>query len=206
MNHVRTLLYFLGTLLVAACGGGGGSSAPSPPIAPTPVVTVAPSTASVMVGQLIQLAATTNATGPVTWSSSNAAVATVNSLAWDAVLQASAWGGTPVWIHGDLQPANLLVQHGHLSAVIDFGCLGVGDPACDLMVAWTLLSAKSREVFRTALQVDEATWTRGRGWALSFGLIALPYYQTTNPVLARIAKHAIDEVIADHKQGLQIDE
>ena len=83
---------------------------------------------------------------------------------------------------------------------IDFGCLGVGDPACDLMVAWNLLSGQSRDVFRTALKVDDATWARGRGWALSFGLIALPYYRTTNPGLAKIAQCTIDEVIAAHEQ------
>jgi aminoglycoside phosphotransferase (APT) family kinase protein len=118
------------------------------------------------------------------------------TLAWDAALQASDWNYQPVWIHGDLQPGNLLVQHGHLSAVIDFGCLGVGDPACDLMVAWNLLSAESRDVFRTALQVDDETWARGRGWALSFGLIALPYYRFTNPGLAKIAAYTIGEAAA----------
>lgn len=120
--------------------------------------------------------------------------------AWDAALQAPAWRNAPVWVHGDLQPGNLLLQHGRLSAVIDFGGLAVGDPACDLMVAWNLLDAQAREVFRTVLRVDDATWARGRGWALSFGLIALPYFQTTNPALAKIAKYAIDEVVADHKQ------
>ena len=115
--------------------------------------------------------------------------------AWDAALQASAGDDAPVWIHGDLQPGNLLVQDGHLSAVIDFGCLGVGDPACDLIVAWNLLSAESRDVFRAALEVDDATWARGGGWALSIGLIALPYYQATNPVLAGISRYAIDEVL-----------
>ncbi len=117
--------------------------------------------------------------------------------AWDAAIQAPGWHDLPVWVHGDLLPGNLLVQQGQLSAVIDFGCLGVGDPACDMMVAWTLLSAQTRNVFRAALQVDDATWARGRGWALSFGLIALPYYQITNPVLAGIARRAIDEVLAD---------
>ncbi len=117
--------------------------------------------------------------------------------AWDAALQAPAWYGPPVWLHGDLSPLNLLVQQGRLSAVIDFGGLGVGDPACDLIVAWNLLSAQTREIFRTTLSVDDATWARGRGWALSIGLIALPYYQSTNPVLASIARRAIDEVLAD---------
>ena len=67
------------------------------------------------------------------------------------------------------------------------------------MAAWLLLSAENRAVFRAVLQVDDATWARGRGWALSFGLIALPYYQTTNPVLARIARRAINEALADYK-------
>ena len=92
----------------------------------------------------------------------------------------------------------LLVRRGRLSAVIDFGCLGVGDPACDLQVAWNLFSTQ-RDVFHAALLVDDATWARGRGWALSVGVIALPYYQRTNPVLAGIARHAIDEVLTDQK-------
>jgi aminoglycoside phosphotransferase (APT) family kinase protein len=120
------------------------------------------------------------------------------TAAWDTALQAPAWSDAPVWIHGDLQAGNLLTVTGHLHAVIDFGCLGVGDPACDLMVAWNLLDAASRSTFRAALPVDDATWARGRGWALSFGLIALPYYQYSNPVLASIARYAIDAVLAEH--------
>ncbi len=77
----------------------------------------------------------------------------------------------------------------------------MGDPACDLIVAWNLFSAETRDVFRTALSVDAATWVRGRGWALSVGLIAPPYYQSTNPVLADIARHTIDEVLADHQHA-----
>ncbi|HWE35811.1 MAG TPA: aminoglycoside phosphotransferase family protein [Isosphaeraceae bacterium] len=118
------------------------------------------------------------------------------TAAWDAALRAPAWHGPPVWIHGDLHPANLLAAGGRLSAVIDFGCLGVGDPACDVMAAWTVLSAETREGFRAALTVDDSTWARGRGWALSFGLIALPYYRGTNPVLAGIARRTIDEALA----------
>jgi len=75
-------------------------------------------------------------------------------------------------------------QQDQLSAVIDFGCLGVGVPACDLIVAWNLISAETRDIFRAVLPVDDATWARGLGWALSVGQIARPYYQTTNPVLA----------------------
>ena len=94
-----------------------------------------------------------------------------------------------------------MVERGQLSAVIDFGGLGVGDPACDTMLAWMLLPAKSRDVFRAALSIDDATWARGRGWALSVALIALPYYLDTNPVIAGMARRAIEEVLADHKHA-----
>lgn len=121
------------------------------------------------------------------------------TAAWEEAIQAPEWHGRPLWIHGDLQPENLLAKRGRLSAVIDFGGLGVGDPACDLMAAWTLFPADARKVFREALAADDAAWARGRGWALSFGLIALPYYRKTNPALAQIARHAIDEVLVDHR-------
>jgi aminoglycoside phosphotransferase (APT) family kinase protein len=118
---------------------------------------------------------------------------------WDAAIEAPVWQGPPVWLHGDLQSGNLLAVQGRLSAVIDFGGLGVGDPACDVMAAWMFLSAETRDVFRAALQVDNATWARGRGWALSVGLIALAYYQSTNPTLAGIARRAIHEALADFR-------
>ncbi len=120
--------------------------------------------------------------------------------AWEAALQTSAWHDPPVWIHADLAPLNLLVRQGRLSAVIDFGGLGVGDPACDLIVAWNFLSAETRDLFRAVLAVDDATWARGRGWALSVALIALPYYQSTNPVLASVSRRTIDEVLADQRK------
>jgi aminoglycoside phosphotransferase (APT) family kinase protein len=120
--------------------------------------------------------------------------------AWDQALETPAWDGPPVWIHGDLQAGNLLVRDGRLTAVIDFGGLGVGDPACDLIVAWNFLPADLRDVFRVALAVDDATWARGRGWALSVSLIALPYYQATNPVIVANAIRTIDEVLADRKR------
>ena len=118
--------------------------------------------------------------------------------AWDAALQEPPWSGPPVWVHGDLYDGNLLVERGRLHGVIDFGGFGVGDPACDLIVAWSLFSAQIRKVFRTALAVDDATWARGRGWALSVALIALPYYQSTNPVMVANARRRIDEVLADY--------
>ena len=120
------------------------------------------------------------------------------TTAWEAALEAAVWNRPPVWIHGDLIRGNLLVKRGRLSGVIDFGGLGVGDPACDLMPAWTLFSGESRNAFRTALSVDDATWARGRGWALSWALIFIPYYLETNPAGVNMARHAIDEVLADH--------
>ena len=96
------------------------------------------------------------------------------TAAWGAALQAPAWDGPPIWIRGYLQSGNLLAREGRLNAVIDFGGPGVGDPPCYLMVAWNLLSAETRGVFRAALPVDDATWVRGRGWALSVALIAPP--------------------------------
>ena len=84
---------------------------------------------------------------------------------WEAALEAS-WHGAPVWLHGDLAASNLLVRGGRLSAVIDFGCSAVGDPACDLVISWTFLSGTSREAFRSGLSMDGGTWARARGWAL----------------------------------------
>lgn len=89
------------------------------------------------------------------------------TVAWEAALRALAWQGPAVWLHGDLHATNLLARHGPLSAVIDFGTLGAGAPACDLTAAWTHLSAETREVFRAALPADDATLACGRGWALS---------------------------------------
>jgi aminoglycoside phosphotransferase (APT) family kinase protein len=117
---------------------------------------------------------------------------------WETAVEAPVWDGPPVWIHGDLKPGNLLALQGRLSAAIDFGGLGVGDPACDVMAAWLFLSAETRPVFRAALQIDDATWARGRGWALSMGVIALPYYQNTNPGFAQIAHRAIQEALNDY--------
>ncbi len=121
---------------------------------------------------------------------------------WQAALQVPVWSGAPVWLHSDLAPGNLLLVDGQLKAVIDFGGVGLGDPACDLPVAWNLLAAQQRPLFRTALRVNEATWQRGRGWALAIALVQLPYYQHTNPVLASSARHVIREVLADYQQGL----
>lgn len=122
-----------------------------------------------------------------------AAVAAV----WEQALRAPGWDGPPVWLHADLMPGNLLIDGGRLASVIDFGCVGAGDPACDLFPAWNLLPADAREVFREALAVDDATWIRGRGRTLSQALIALPYYRRTNPAMARNARHVIRAVLGE---------
>ncbi|GHB45326.1 phosphotransferase [Streptomyces viridiviolaceus] len=117
--------------------------------------------------------------------------------AWEDALRAPDWDGPPVWLHADLMPGNLLVDGGRLASVIDFGCMGVGDPACDLFPAWNLLPAGARQVFRALLDVDDATWRRGRGRTLSQALIALPYYRRTNPAMAHNARHVIRAVLGD---------
>ncbi|MEV6166493.1 aminoglycoside phosphotransferase family protein [Streptomyces sp. NPDC052052] len=120
---------------------------------------------------------------------------------WEAALRAPAGTGPAVWIHADLQPGNLLLADGRLSAVIDFGCLGLGDPAVDLIAAWYLLPAPARGIFRTALAADDAAWARGRGWALSTALGELRYYADSNPAMAAIARHVIQEVLGDERTG-----
>ena len=122
------------------------------------------------------------------------------SAVWEAALK-STWRGSPVWFHGDVAVGNLLVKGGRLSAVIDFGISGVGDPSCDLAIAWTLLRGESRNAFRAALRLDDATWARGRGWALWKALITLAEHIDTNPLEAGRARRVIDEVLADHKCG-----
>jgi aminoglycoside phosphotransferase (APT) family kinase protein len=120
---------------------------------------------------------------------------------WDAALRAPAWDRAPVWFHGDLHLGNLLVSSGQLGAVIDFASLGAGDPACDLVIAWNLFSPETRPVFRTALQVDDATWTRAQGWALSTGLNAYTCYAATNPLVAMNTHRQISQVLIDHAQA-----
>ena len=116
---------------------------------------------------------------------------------WKESLNASAWDDEEVWVHGDLLPGNLLVLEGRLSAVIDFGGLNVGDPACDLQPAWNVFAGGSRARFRSVLEVDDASWLRGRGWALSQAVSALAYYWDTNPGMIRQASHALAQVLAD---------
>ena len=115
---------------------------------------------------------------------------------WEESLDASQWDGEEVWVHGDLLPGNLLVLDGRLSAVIDFGGLNLGDPACDLQPAWNVFAGESRARYRAELQVDDASWLRGRGTALYQAVMALPYYWDTNPGMVRQASHALAQVLA----------
>lgn len=115
---------------------------------------------------------------------------------WETALAAPAWDKPPVWIHGDLHGGNLLTVAGRLSAVIDFGGLGVGDPACDLMAAWMFLPAESRPTFRAELEVDDATWARGRGWGMVLSLPS-PDDLTADERYAADFHRWVDDLIAD---------
>jgi aminoglycoside phosphotransferase (APT) family kinase protein len=119
---------------------------------------------------------------------------------WDAALEA-AWPGPPVWFHGDVAAGNLLTRHRRLSAVIDFGTSGVGDPACDLVIAWTMFSGASREAFRRTVGHDSATWARARGWALWKALLGLAgdVEQGRQPDAGNL--RVVDEVLADHDRA-----
>lgn len=117
--------------------------------------------------------------------------------AWEISLDAPGWDGPPLWAHSDLLASNLLIRDGRLAGVIDFGAAGVGDPACDLMVAWNVLPVAARQSFHDAVGLDEATWLRGRGWALAQAVVALPYYRETNQGMTQAARHALSQVLDD---------
>ncbi|MYW70500.1 phosphotransferase [Streptomyces sp. SID8379] len=128
--------------------------------------------------------------------------ATAMTELWDAALAAPARQGPPVLCHGDFHTGNLLTVDGRLSSVIDFGSLGPGDPAVDLMIAFTLLSPGSAAVFRAALDVDDATWLRGRGWALTTGLSAYTAYAADSPRIAAATTRQIRAALAAPGDGL----
>jgi aminoglycoside phosphotransferase (APT) family kinase protein len=114
---------------------------------------------------------------------------------WQESLAAPTWRQSPQWVHGDLMPGNLLFRNGRLCGTIDFGMMGVGDPACDAMAAWTCLSADARPRFRERSGADEAMWLRARGWALSVAVIALAAYRDDNPPLASLFTRTICEIL-----------
>jgi aminoglycoside phosphotransferase (APT) family kinase protein len=118
---------------------------------------------------------------------------------WEAALETS-WQRNPVWVHGDISAGNLLVKDDTLCAVIDFGGLAIGDPACDLAIAWTLFEGESRDVFRATLPLDEGTWARGRAWTLWKALIIAAGLTKTNAIEGTRCWRIIGEILADQKQ------
>ncbi len=117
---------------------------------------------------------------------------------WEEAIAAPVWSAAPVWIHGDLDARNLLATSGRLSGVLDWGSLAVGDPAADIMVAWKMFDADVRRKFRAEIQVDDATWSRARGWVLSQAVMILSHYTLeTNAVLVNEAERWLSELLAD---------
>lgn len=121
---------------------------------------------------------------------------------WNEAVAASP-AGRPVWVHGDFTGSNLLVEDGRLAAVIDFGSCAVGDPACDLVIAWTLLHGPSRAAFRAGVGSDDATWARARGWALWKALLTLAQGADGRAAERRYGWHCsahdlVDDIVADH--------
>lgn len=119
---------------------------------------------------------------------------------WDAAL-AARWDAAPVWFHGDVAAGNLLLRDAQLAAVIDFGCCGVGDPACDLTVAWTLFDGPAREVFRAGIDADPGTWARARGWALWKAVITVAECGDSDPRRAAASLGVVDDVLAEHRRN-----
>ncbi len=118
--------------------------------------------------------------------------------AWRSALEAPPWDGPPIWLHGDLHPANIIVRDGSISAVIDFGDITAGDPATDLLVAWALFDSAEREIFREAADtptrpIDDAMWERGRGWGASHGL-AIVSSSADNAFMRAIARRTLEAV------------
>ena len=115
---------------------------------------------------------------------------------WQSALEAGPWPEPSVWVHGDLLPGNILVRDGRLTGVIDWSCAGVGDPACEAMVAWALpLSA--RQIFKQSLGFDEATWARARGWVIRQTTRYIPYYAKTLPMAVGQATERLTNAIDD---------
>ena len=116
---------------------------------------------------------------------------------WEDAMS-TAWERDPVWFHGDVATGNLLVRDGRLAAVLDFGSSGVGDPACDTVIAWTFFSGASRARFRAEYDADAGTWSRGRGWSLWKALISLVGHLENDSPDAALARRDIEQVLADH--------
>jgi aminoglycoside phosphotransferase (APT) family kinase protein len=119
---------------------------------------------------------------------------------WDDALSAPRWEAPGTWVHSDLLRPNLLVAQRRLIAVIDFGAIGLGDPASDLTAAWAVFGPTGRAVYREMLEADDRSWARGRGIALSQAALIIPYYARTNPGFVRVAKRTVEEIIEEFSQ------
>ncbi|MCF6137713.1 aminoglycoside phosphotransferase family protein [Pseudalkalibacillus berkeleyi] len=117
---------------------------------------------------------------------------------WNLALS-SKFFGHPVWVHGDMATGNILTRNGKLSAVIDFGILGVGDPSCDYVMAWTFFDDESRKEFKRTLNTDEETWNRARGWALWKALITYNWNRRSNKVIAEESYNIINIIQEDYE-------
>ena len=116
--------------------------------------------------------------------------------AWADALAAPAYDGPPLWLHGDPHPANVLVENGHVSGIIDFGDITAGDPASDLSVAWMLLPLQWHDTFRAAYGgVAGDLWRRARGWALALGVVFLAH-SADNPQIRGIGQRTVAAVLA----------
>ena len=120
--------------------------------------------------------------------------------AWEVALESPGWDGAPVWIHTDLLRPNLLVDRGSLFAVLDFGGAGVGDPAADLIPAWSVFGPMGRAAFRQRLGGDHGVWRRARGYALHQAVMIVPYYAQTNPEFVVLARRTIHEILDDDER------
>jgi aminoglycoside phosphotransferase (APT) family kinase protein len=138
-------------------------------------------------------------------ASTRAAIAAAGGLidaeaalaAWLASVNGPAWESDAVWIHADLLRPNILTRAGRIRAIIDFGAAGVGDPAADVIAAWSVFGPAGRAVFRICLNVDDETWRRARGLALHQAALAIPYYTETNPEFVALAQRTVAQVLED---------
>jgi aminoglycoside phosphotransferase (APT) family kinase protein len=116
---------------------------------------------------------------------------------WNEALAAPPHEDAPIWVHGDIHPGNVLTRAGKLAAIIDWGCAGTGDPAVDLMPAWSMFTKTARETFCQAIEADTQTWTRARGWTLSVSVIALAHYHGKNETIAKATRRDIADLLAE---------
>jgi len=126
---------------------------------------------------------------------------TTATAVWNTAI-ASVWNELPVWAHGDVSPGNILVKDYQLCAVIDFGSMTIGDPACDLVIAWTFLQGESRQVFKKLMNLDDNTWARARGWALWKAMITVAAMHDKHSMQALIQFQIINDILNEHHKNI----